>query len=45
MISNITSGKNRVSGISEQGYNAAIQDLGYLISGEVLMAPHITTRV
>lgn len=45
MISNITSGKNRVSGISEQGYNAAIQDLGSLISGEVLMAPHITTRV
>lgn len=45
MIANHTSGRSRVSGISEQGYNAATQDLGDIISGEILMAPHITTRV
>jgi hypothetical protein len=45
MIANATSGRRRVSGVSEQGYNAVIQDLGHVKSGESLMSPHITTKV
>lgn len=45
MIANNTSGRRRVSGVSEQGYNAVIQDLGHVTSGKKLMSPHITTKV
>jgi hypothetical protein len=45
MVANKTSGRSRVSGVSEQGYNAVIQDLGHIKSGESLMSPHITTKV
>lgn len=45
MIANSTSGRRRVSGVSEQGYNAVTQDLGHVKSGESLMSPHITTKV
>lgn len=45
MIANKTSGRRRVSGVSEQGYNAVIQDLGHVTSGKTLMSPHITTKV
>ena len=45
-VQNFTKGTpNYVKGVSEQGYNAVIGDVGHIISGRLYQSPHISTKV
>lgn len=46
VVQNLTKGTpNYVKGVSEQGYNAVIGDVGHIISGRLYQSPHISTKV
>lgn len=46
VVQNLTKGTpNYVKGVSEQGYNAVIGDIGHIISGRLYQSPHISTKV